>query len=180
MKKIHLACLGLVLAATGALAAERPIQLSLTPEIALYDRTDQITGLTLSLWGENPQTALALGIVNGSTGDSAGLSIGLLLNYAESYTGVQWAPINYTRMDFLGWQSGLVNYTGGSMMGFQSGFVNYAGRLRGLQLGFINYAETASSGVQLGLINVITSNTRWFSGLPEELAPAMVFVNWSF
>jgi hypothetical protein len=73
-----------------------------------------------------------------------------------------------------------VNYTGGTMRGLQSGIVNYAGRLRGLQLGLINYAETASAGVQLGLINVITSNTRWFTGLPGELAPAMVFLNWSF
>jgi hypothetical protein len=181
MKRIHFACLGLMLAATGAMAAmSRPVQLSLTPEIAVFDREDEIRGVTLNIWGENPQKALALGIVNGSTGDSAGVSLALLLNYAENYTGVQWAPINYTSMDFLGWQSGFVNYTGGTMRGLQSGIVNYAGRLRGLQLGLINYAETASAGVQLGLINVITSNTRWFTGLPGELAPAMVFLNWSF
>jgi hypothetical protein len=62
----------------------------------------------------------------------------------------------------------------------QTGFLNYAGRLRGLQLGLINLADAASSGLQIGLINVINQNTRWFSGLPDELAPAMVFVNWGF
>ena len=82
--------------------------------------------------------------------------------------------------DFLGWQGGFVNYTDGTMKGFQSGTVNYAGRLTGLQLGFVNYAEDADAGVQIGLVNIIRQNTAWFSGLPEELAPAMIFVNWRF
>lgn len=178
MKKMHLACLCLALAATGAAAA--PIQLSLTPEIALYDRDEIVNGVSLNIWGENEQHALSLGIVNGSTGDSAGFSIALLLNYAENYRGIQWAPINYVREDFLGWQWGLVNYTGAQMTGLQVALVNYAGSLKGLQLGVINYAEASNGGVQLGLINVITENTRWFTGLPEDLAPVMVFVNWSF
>jgi hypothetical protein len=176
--KIKLAFLSSVLVATAAMAA--PIQLSLTPEIAIYDRNEVINGLALNIWGENQQHALALGIVNGSTGNSSGFSIALLLNYAESYRGVQWAPINYAREDFLGWQWGLVNYVGGDMRGLQVAFVNYAARLRGVQVGVINYAEAADAGLQIGLINVITENTRWFTGLPEELAPAMVFVNWSF
>jgi hypothetical protein len=180
MKKRQIVCLGLILAASGAFAMGRPLQLSLTPEIALYDRSDLIEGLDIGIWGENPQRALTLGVVNGSTGNSAGFSLGLLLNYAENYTGVQWAPINYVSGDFFGWQAGFVNYSAGTMLGYQSGLINYAGRLRGLQLGFINYAETVSSGLQVGLINVIHSNTRWFTGLPGELAPAMVLLNWSF
>lgn len=180
MKKRQIVCLGLLLAASGAFAMGHPIQLSLTPEIAVYDRNDMVEGLDLGLWGENPQKALALGIVNGSTGDSAGFSLGLLLNYAGNYSGIQWAPINYVSADFFGWQAGLVNYSAGAMLGFQSGLINYAGRLRGLQLGIINYAETASSGLQVGLLNVIPTNTRWFTGLPGELAPGMAFLNWSF
>jgi hypothetical protein len=164
---------------TASVLAVQPIQLSLTPDIALFDRTERIEGLTLSLWGENPQTALALGIVNGSTGQSAGLSWAFLLNYADDYKGVQWAPVNYTKGDFLGWQAGFVNYTGGAMKGLQTGTVNYAGRLTGLQLGLVNYAETAENGVQIGLINIIPEN-RWFTGLPNELAPGMIFVNWRF
>jgi hypothetical protein len=178
MKKILVFLIG-VMFTTGALAASRPFQLSLTPDIAIYNRSRRINGLTIGIWSENPQSALALGIVNGSTGRSSGLSLALILNYADNYDGVQWAPVNYTKGDFLGWQAGIVNYTAGTMKGLQTGGINYAGSLTGLQLGLINYAETAQSGVQIGLLNFIPSN-RWFSGLPDELAPGMVFVNWSF
>ncbi len=164
---------------TGGAMASQPIQLSLTPNVALFDRTETIEGLCLSIWGENPQTALALGFVNGSTGQSAGLSWSFILNYADSYKGIHWAMINYTKGDFLGWQGGLVNYSEGQMTGLQSGVVNYAGRLTGLQFGFVNYAATAKTGVQIGLVNLIPEN-EWFTGLPNELAPGMIFVNWRF
>jgi len=149
MKKILL-LLGLALVTVGASAEPKPFQLSLTPGIAIYDRTEKIEGLTIGLWSENPQAAFALGIVNGSSGDSAGLSVGIL-NYADSYRGLQWGLVNYTKGDTLGWQGGfclglvgsVVNYTGGTMKGFQCGVVNYAGRLTGLQLGIVNYAATA-------------------------------------
>jgi hypothetical protein len=163
MKKLLTVLVGMTIA-SGALVASEPIQLSLTPDIAIFNRTERIEGLTLNIWGENPQSALALGIVNGSTGRSAGLSWSWILNYADDYKGVQWALVNYTEGDFLGWQGGVVNY---------------AGRLTGLQLGLVNYAETAKNGVQIGLVNLIPSNP-WFSGLPDELAPGMIFVNWRF
>jgi hypothetical protein len=160
----------------GGVMASEPIQLSLTPEFALFDRNVRIEGLALSIWGENPQSALAIGFVNGSTGESAGLSLGLL-NYADNYTGFQWAAVNYNKGDFLGWQLSFVNYAGGHMKGLQSGFVNYADKLTGLQFGFVNVAESAETGVQVGLVNVMPRNA-WFSKLPDELAPVMVFVNW--
>jgi hypothetical protein len=178
MRKLLIILAGLTMA-TGAVEGSKPLQVSITPEIALFNRTERIEGLTLSIWGENPQTALALGIVNGSTGQSAGLSWALALNYADDYKGIQWAPINYTKGDFLGWQGGFVNYTDGRMKGLQSGVVNYAGRLTGLQFGLVNYAETAETGVQIGLVNLMPRN-EWFTALPDELAPGMVFVNWRF
>ncbi len=178
MKKI-MAVLSMALVASGAMAGNKPLQLSITPDLALYDRNEMIEGLTIGIWGENPQSALAIGVVNGSTGQSAGFSLGFLLNYADSYKGIQWAPINYAKGDFLGWQAGLVNYTDGFMKGLQTGVVNYAGKLTGLQLGVVNYAESATTGVQIGLINFIPDN-RWFTGLPNELAPGMAFVNWRF
>jgi hypothetical protein len=178
MKKL-LTVLAVGVITSGIALASEPIQLSLTPEIAIFDRNTRIEGLALSIWGQNPQTALALGIVNGSTGESRGLSWSWILNYADSYEGVHWALINYTKSNFLGWQGGFVNYTEGAMKGLQSGVVNCAGRLTGLQFGLINYAKTAESGVQIGVVNVIPSNP-WFSGLPEQLAPGMVFVNWRF
>jgi len=144
--------------------ASEPIQLSLTPDIALFERSERIEGLALSIWGENPQSALALGFVNGSTGQSAGLSWSFILNYAEDYKGVQWAAVNYTEGDFFGWQAG---------------FVNYAGKLTGLQLGFVNLADSAETGVQIGLVNLMPHNA-WFNKLPDELAPGMIFVNWCF
>lgn len=159
--------------------ASEPIQVSLTPDLAIHNRLVPIRGLSLNIWGENPQNGLALGFVNGSTGNSSGVSLGLLINYADNYTGIQWAPINYTKGHFVGWQGGLVNATDGNMKGLQTGFVNYSGRLTGLQFGFVNYTETAVNGVQIGFVNIIPEN-EWFSDLPNGLAPGMVFVNWKF
>jgi hypothetical protein len=156
----------LCLFATGALAQTRPFQLSLTPDIAIASKTTRIEGVSLNIWGENPQSAIALGIVNGSTGDSSGLSLGFLGNYAENYTGVQ-----------LGW---VANYASGTMKGLQGAAFNYAGRLHGVQLGFVNFAETSDKGVQIGLINIMNQTQRWFAGFPNQLAPAMVLVNWRY
>lgn len=177
MKKLLIVLIGA--AGISCAIASQPIQLSLTPEIALFDRNEQIEGLALSIWGENPQTALALGFVNGSKGQSAGLSLSFVLNYADDYKGVQWAAVNYTKGDFLGWQAGFVNYTEGTMKGLQSSFVNYAGKLTGVQFGFVNFAESSETGVQIGLVNLMPSNP-WFSNLPDQLAPGMIFLNWGF
>jgi hypothetical protein len=181
MKKIlFVTCLGIIMAAGNlAMAQSKPIQLSLTPDIAIYDRNTKIEGLALSIWGENPQEALALGIVNGSRGSSAGFSWGFLLNYADSYKGVQWAAVNYTKASFLGWQAGFINYTEGPMKGIQTAFVNYSGHLTGVQFGLVNYAEKATTGVQLGILNLLPQN-QWFSKFPNELAPGMFIVNWRF
>jgi hypothetical protein len=162
MKKLVIAVL-ICLVASSAYAESKPFQLSLVPDVAIHSKDTHIKGVTLNIWGQNPQSAFALGFVNGSTGDSKGFSWGLV-NYAESYTGVE---------------SGLVNYATGNFTGVQSGFFNYAVKLKGLQLGAINYAKTAESGVQIGLINIISQN-QWFTGFPNELAKGMVFVNWRF
>jgi hypothetical protein len=179
MKKILLfTFLAISLAFTNQVLAASPIQLSLTPDIAIHSRSTNIEGLALSIWGENPQTAFALGIANGSTGSSAGFSLGVL-NYADSYKGVQWACVNYTKANFLGWQAAFINYTEGPMKGLQTGWVNYAGHLTGVQLGFVNYAAKATTGVQIGIINLLPQNA-WFTKFPNEVAPGMVFVNWRF
>ncbi len=176
--KMLLACLVTALVSTGAMAATDPFNLSLTPNVAVYPRTDTIEGVTLSVWGENQQTSLAIGIANGTTGDSAGLSWGWILNYADDYKGIQWAAINYTKDNFLGWQSGLVDYTKGTMMGLQSGVVNYAGKVAGLEFGIVNYTEDVDVGCQIGIVNIIRSNKSWFSDFPNSLAPTMILVNW--
>jgi len=177
-KTLVLACLVIFMAAGQALAS-KPIQLSLTPDIAIYSRTTRIEGLSLNIWGENPQTSLALGIVNGFTGTSKGFALGLLLNYADSYKGFQLGSVNYTKASMLGWQMGFVDYVEGSMNGLQTGLVNYTGNLKGLQLGVVNYAAAATTGVQIGILNLMPQN-RWFTEFPNEVAPGMVLVNWRF
>jgi len=172
--------LATILTSFSVVAGPKLVNLSLTPDIAVFDKGERIEGLTLSIWGQNPQSSLEFGFVNGSTGESKGLALAFLVNYTEDFKGVSWAPVNYATNSFLGWQGGLINYTEGKMTGFQSGLVNYAGRMTGLQLGLVNYAKEADSAVQVGLINVITQNTEWFSDLPDTLAPGMVFVNWRF
>ena len=156
------------------------IQLSLTPDIALQSQDTRIEGLSLNIWGENEQSALTIGLVNGARNDSQGLMLGYILNYADNYKGLQWGFVNYNTGDFLGWQSGFVNYTAGRFKGLQSGFINVTDTFSGLQLGVINMADEVESGVQIGLINVISENQDFFTNLPDELAPAMVFVNWHF
>jgi hypothetical protein len=181
MKRILVASLALVAMASTAMAQSKPFQASLTPDIAIHDDMTLIEGLSLSIWGENPQRSLAIGIVNGTKGDSAGFSWGWLLNYGEDYTGVTWAAVNFTKGDVLGWQGAFVNYSGGTMTGLQTGAVNYANRMKGLQLGFLNFAENVNEAlVQVGLLNIIRTNDSWFGDFPNEVAPAMVFVNWRF
>jgi len=149
MKKLVLVLLGCLIA-TGAFAETKGFQLSLIPDVAIYSKTTYIKGASINVWGENPQNAFALGLINGSTGNSSGFSLGLLVNYADSYRGFQIAPINY------------------------------ASRLQGLQLGLVNMAMTAEEGVQIGVINIISQTDKWFSNFPNEVAPGMVFVNWRY
>ena len=178
MKRV-LVLLAVLLMGIGSLSfADSFLQLSLTPEIALRPRPERIKGLTIGIWGENPQNALAIGIIQGAPGDSSGFSWAVI-NYAGNYTGVQWGGINYNSRSFTGWQSGFINYTDGRTSGLQTGTVNYASRLKGVQIGLLNYADRVDTGLQLGMINVIPQN-EVLSGLPRQLSPAMVFANWSF
>lgn len=164
MKKLILVVAG-CLCATGAWA-EEGFQLSLVPDVALHSRSTQISGFSLNVWGENPQTGFALGFVNGATGSSSGVLWGMIANYSDNYKGAQLGSF--------------VNIAKGEMTGVQwsAGF-NYAEKLNGAQLGFVNYARSVGSGFQVGCVNLIAENP-WFSNFPQGLAPAMVFVNWKF
>ncbi len=178
MKKT-LVLLALLIGACGLRAEESHcFQASLTPDIAIYPKTAEINGLSLNIWGENPQQGVALGFVNGSSGDSAGFSWGLF-NYSESYTGVSWAWVNVNKTSFHGWQYGWVSVAQGEFTGFQSSLIfNYAKEMHGLQVGLVNYAEELH-GVQIGLANIAINNP-WFSDFPDKLATGFPIVNWSF
>jgi hypothetical protein len=178
MKKLFIIIALFISAAILQAEDSHPFQASLTPDIAIYPKTAEIHGLSLSIWGENPQQGVALGIVNGSSGDSAGFSWGLV-NYSESYTGVSWAWVNVNKTSFHGWQSGIVNVAQDEFIGFQSCWlVNYAKNCTGLQLGLVNYTENLH-GVQVGLAN-IAMNNPWFHDFPDKLATGFPIVNWSF
>lgn len=153
-----------------AFAQSKAFQLSLTPEIAKQPRFMLIEGLSLNIWGENEQHAIAFGLVNGSYGDSVGASLGIV-NYAENYKGIHLGLINSASGQFSGVQCGW-------LFGFSA--INYANALTGLQLGLVNYADTAENGLQLGVLNIINDTETWFGNLPEELAPGMIILNWSF
>ncbi len=176
MKKIFLLSV-LTIAVTRLTADEAAFQASLTPDIAIQSRSTQINGFAINIWGENEQHSLNLGFVNGSTGDSAGFTFGLV-NYAENYTGIQWGFANYTGRNFVGLQIGDINVSQGSFQGVQYGYVNYAEEFQGLQLGAVNYAKNLR-GVQLGLINVAMNNP-WFKEFPNKLATGFPLFNWSF
>jgi len=176
MKKLIIMALGSVTAMC-TMAETAGFQASLTPDIAVEESDTRINGVSLNIWGENPQSAFTLGLVNGSSGDSKGASIGLF-NYAENYTGFHWGLVNYTRGDFVGLQMGPVNISGATK-GVQYGWVNITRKLSGLQLGWVNYASTVHNGVQVGLVNIMVDNS-WFKDLPGDLSMGMVIVNWSF
>lgn len=178
MKKLIM-CLAVALVSINVMAS-KPFNMSLTPDVAIYGQSVLIKGVTLSLWGENEQSSLALGIVNGTLGFSSGADWALALNYADNFTGVKWAAVNYTKGNTVGWDAGFLNYSTGAMKGVYTGVINYVARLKGVQFGLFNYVDTGDSGVQIGLINIIGNNNVWFSDMPEQLAPWMLFVNWRF
>ena len=182
--KKSLVIAALAISVAGLSAEEsHPFQASLTPDIAIYPKTTEIRGLSLSIWGENPQQGVALGFVNGSTGDSSGFTWGLF-NYADAYTGVSWGLVNYSKTSFVGWQGGvlfcpcLVNISKEKFVGFQEGVVNCAEEFHGFQLGLVNYTENLH-GVQVGIVN-IAMNNPWFKEFPDKLATGFPIVNWSF
>lgn len=106
---------------------------------------------------------------------SKGGQIGLV-NYADSFCGLQDGVINVTDGLFTGLQSALLNVTD-DLYGCQCGFYVFLGAniangsVRGCQLGLVNYAEEMEKGLQVGIINII-SRGGW--------APVLPFVNGRF
>ena len=91
--------------------------------------------------------------------------------------GVQYGVVNYAD-SFMGLQSGYVNVSSGMLSGVQYAYVNCAdgvygvqcgglivlgvnvayGSVDGCQVGIVNYAQTMSYGVQIGILNIIVHN----------------------
>ena len=184
MKRVIIATLAI--ATAGSVFASKGFQASLTPDIAVHDRNTEINGVSIGVWNENPSPKFQwqFGFVNGATGDSVGAQWFIFLptfyNYAQNYKGVQFAVVNNTFGDFVGWQGAFLNMTHGECVGLQSGTINYAKQMHGVQLGAVNYAHTVEDwAFQLGLVNIIADNA-WFNEFPGEFAKGFIIANWSF
>lgn len=138
-----------------AMAADKPVNLSLFPPIALAKPEDNVTVLRVNLlYGKNASVnGLDLGLVNHTTTLSSGL---------------QWGFVNVNEGNFKGLQLGAISYNKGTSDGLQWSTFNYAGTARGLQLAFLNYAESLQ-GVQIGLLNIAKTGGMF---------PLMVIANW--
>jgi hypothetical protein len=176
MKRLFILIAAVAIANTG-LAAQY-FNLSAVPDIAIFDSSETIEGVTLSIWGENETKGLTLGFFNETPGDSKGLSFGLG-NCADNYRGAQLGIVNHVSGDLDGYQGAFFNCTEGEVRGAQIGYVNYAGSVKGAQIGLVNWTKSLDKGLQIGLVN-FAENNDWFSDLPDALAPAFVFVNWRF
>ena len=167
------ALLVVLLAPRGAAAQEEhPIQLSLLSPVQIYDETDAISGLRLSLlYGKNTNvTGLDFSFVaNHVTGDFKGVQLGIVGVIDGNSTGWQWNAVNFSRGDFNGLQLGLYNRTT-TGRGVQFGTVNHTtgASYRGLQVSIVNYAQRID-GVQIGLLNIIKEGGQF---------PFFPIVNW--
>ena len=100
---------------------------------------------------------------------SSGVQLGLV-NYAETFTGLQDGFVNIAHGTFMGLQASAFNCAH-DVYGLQCGFylllgVNMAsGSLRGCQIGLVNYANRVEGGLQIGVVNIIEQN-GWAPVLP--------------
>lgn len=143
------------LSASPAIAADKPVNLSLFSPVALVKPEDGVTAFRFNLlYGKNTSVKVVdLGLVNHTTTLSSGL---------------QWGFVNVNEGDFKGVQLSAFSYNKGTTDGFQWSTVNYAGTAGGLQLAIVNYAESLQ-GIQVGLVNIAKSGGRF---------PVMVIANW--
>lgn len=159
----------------------------------LYGECDDFAGLDIGLVGRatGDFRGLSIGGVNIVSDRLVALQVGLV-NWnsnednapGQRSIGVQYGILNYVD-SFLGLQDGWINVSGGDVSGLQYGFLNYAcdvtgvqcgsflllgvnvavGRVGGCQVGMVNYAGEMQSGLQIGIVNVIARN-GFFPVLP--------------
>ena len=124
---------------------------------------DRLYGAQVGLvnWNGNGETAWER--------RSVGAQVGIL-NYADTFCGLQDGIVNISGTSFMGLQSSLVNCAH-DMYGLQCGCyfilaVNaVGGTLRGCQIGLVNYANRVERGCQIGFVNIISHN-GWLPVLP--------------
>jgi hypothetical protein len=144
-----------ILAALPAVAAEKPINISLFPPVALVKPTEGVSAFRLDLiYGKNTSVKVVdLGFINQTT---------------KMSNGLQWGFVNYNEGGFSGLQLAAVSYNKGAAGGLQWSGFNYAGTASGLQLAVVNYAEKLQ-GFQIGVLNIAKQGGMF---------PLMVIANW--
>ena len=159
----------------------------------IYGECQNFTGLDISVIGNarKDSTGLTIGGFNFAGDRLYGAQVGLMnwngqadtawerrsvgaqvgiLNYVDSFCGLQDGFVNISGGSFMGAQSSLVNIAH-DVYGFQCGYyvifgVNVAsGSVRGCQIGLVNYANRIDRGCQIGIVNIISQN-GWLPVLP--------------
>ena len=159
----------------------------------IYGECREFTGLDIGIIDctRRDFTGIAIGGANIAGGRLYGGQLGLVnwnsggaTDWARRSTGVQFGLLNYADT-FTGLQDGIANVANGRFMGLQSGFLNCAhnvyglqcgfyfllgvnvssGSLRGCQIGLVNFANRVEGGLQIGIINIIEQN-GWAPVLP--------------
>jgi hypothetical protein len=153
---VRFALLLTVVAALPAFAAEKPINISIFPPLAIAKPEDSVTAFRFNLiYGKNTAVkVIDIGLVNHTT---TGLS-----------NGLQWGFLNLTEGEFKGLQVAAININKGTAHGLQWATVNYTQNSSGLQLAMVNYARKMD-GVQVGVVNIIKEGGMF---------PVMVIANW--
>ena len=159
----------------------------------IYGECQDFTGLDIGIIDNTRKnfTGLAIGGINCASDRVYGAQVGLvnwngngdtawerrsvgaqvgILNYADTFCGLQDGLVSISGVSFMGLQSSLVNCAH-DMYGLQCGYdlilgVNVAdGTLRGCQIGLVNYANRVDRGCQIGFVNIISHN-GWLPVLP--------------
>jgi hypothetical protein len=195
----------IVLFSAGVGRCDSVVQLSLwAPKLQLASPERTVSGLRLQIYGRNMgMNGLDLGLANETTGNFAGLGVGLLNTVEGDMKGLQWSFFGYGRVEgnVYGVASGLASVTRGDLFGLQEGcaaladqdvygcqfalaYARSGGDHSGAQLSLVNRARRIS-GFQLGIVNLAESMRGIQIGLWNQIdskTSLKVFpiINWSF
>ena len=114
--------------------------------------------------------------------DAWGIQVGVV-DYCNSFHGVQVGGFNWNNTSSHGWQTAVANADQEEFAGLSLGAVNYALRLTGCQLGVVNVADSVT-GVQIGVFNAVQRMHGVQIGAVNIISdgplPIMVIANASF
>ena len=144
----------------------------------IYGECQEFTGLDIGIIDNSRKdfTGLAIGGINCVCDRIHGAQVGLVnwngngdTAWERRSVGAQVGILNYADT-FCGLQDGFVNISGASLMGLQSSLVNCANDMYGLQCGYnlifgVNAVGGALRGCQIGFVNIISRN-GWLPFLP--------------